>query len=739
VFGLATVVSLAGTGGQLYFSFQDEKQRIVSTLDDLEDIQLNTLSNLVWNMDVPAIQIVLDGVLEVPDIIYVEVSDEFSILYTAGRLPELQSGLISRQYPLIKNIGGAEKTFGSVLFVATTANVKSTLLENISKSLLLQLVVLFFTCFIILILFIKLFNIHINRIVQYTETLEVGTMNQRLELDRAKRSGSQADEIDHIVNAINTMRESLQAEIEVQRKTEIKLVYEKQFSDVIINSIPGLLFILDENVVPVRYNRTFQEMANISDDNIDQVDLFEMVSFKDREKLKNAISKVKNVDESLNLEVCLITGYGKEIPYIITMQRLFLDQKPMVVGMATDLSERKLIEEQLRQSQKMEAIGTLAGGIAHDFNNILAAIIGYLNLVQLVTAADSPSSSYLQEIEKASMRAKDLVAQILTFSRKKESEKRPLPLKPILKEALKLLRSSIPTSIDIRQNIMSDQCVVSDATEIHQIVMNLCTNAYHAMEKSGGILEVSLTDRLITSLDYIDKTELIPGQYVQLSVSDSGTGMDEEIVQKIFEPYYTTKETGKGTGLGLAVVHGIVTQCKGGIYVYSRPGKGTIFNIFLPVASDSTFADKMPDVTEMPINLYGHGRIMVVDDDRSILMFIKELLTLHGYTVEAFESADRAFDYFQTNPAAVDLVLTDLTMPGMSGIVFGESVLAIRKELPVIIMSGFSLEFGRQDFLDKTFADFMNKPVSSVELLSRIRVLLRQDSDDRRTMEHIHN
>lgn len=735
IFSVATVVSFITAGGQLYFSFQNEKERIESILDHLQGTELTTLSNLFWNMEEPAAMVVMEGIITMPDIAYIEVSHDINNIHSVhtnvhsvGTLPLNPSDMIERQYSLVHTKSGGPQTFGSIRFVGTTSSAKNTLLARTSNSLLLQLINLLLTCFIIVTVFIGLFNRHINKIVSYTKSLKIGTLNQRLELDRSSKSNSTPDEIDYIVDAINTMRERLQDESNLQRQIEDKLRYEKQFSDQIINSVPGLLFVLDDLLVPVKYNDSFLQIANVSSDQLGHFDIYSLVALGDKQQLKMAFRKAKAGEIITNLEVDLVNRAGKEIPHLVTIMSLTTDNESLLVAIATDLSERKQIESQLRQSQKMEAIGTLAGGIAHDFNNILSAIIGYLNLVQLMATDNKKVSDYLTEIEKASFRAKDLVAQILAFSRKKSSDRHPLKLKPILEEARKLLRSSIPTTVEIKSNIQSEEYVIADPTEIHQIVMNLCTNAYHAMESQGGEIEIALVNRVITSLDYIQGTDLKAGRYVELTVSDNGSGIDESVIKKVFEPYFSTKETGKGTGLGLAVVHGIVTQCQGGIHVYSRPGEGTKFSIFLPIVSGAGAVPIVSDLQSLSKVAHGHECIMVVDDDRNNLKFIKELLIVYGYSVKAFDDVNCALEYFERDPYKCAMTITDYTMPGMTGDKFGEALLKIRENYPMIIMSGFSPKLKRQDFLDRRFAEFLPKPVDSVKLLVRIREILSQDS-----------
>ena len=380
-----------------------------------------------------------------------------------------------------------------------------------------------------------------------------------------------------------------------------------------------------------------------------------------------------------------------------------LDTEGKPVGTVTvlrDVTERVRMEEekqqleiQLRQAQKMEAVGTLAGGIAHDFNNILAAISGYTELAQLDLPGDSKPWQHLQQVQAACLRAKDLITQILTFSRKGDQEQLPIQMHHIVKEALKLLRSSIPTSIDFRQNIdAACGSVLANPTEIHQIIMNLCVNAFHAMRDRGqGVLSVSLARAIIEPAD-VERMglEIAPGSYVCLSVGDTGHGMDQNVMEKIFDPYFTTKKKGEGTGMGLAMVHGIVKKGGGHIKVYSEPGKGSTFKIYLPEfhSTDPRQHQKEPVLTTLPPG--GSERILLVDDEPSLVMLGTNLLRGLGYQVESAIGSREALERFQGNPAAFDLVITDMTMPEMNGAELAQAILRVRPDLPIIVCSGYT-------------------------------------------------
>ena len=383
--------------------------------------------------------------------------------------------------------------------------------------------------------------------------------------------------------------------------------------------------------------------------------------------------------------------------------------------------EKKTLEFQLRQAQKMEAIGTLAGGIAHDFNNILFPIMGYSEMGMIGVSKDSKIKKNFIEILNASKRAGDLVQQILTFSRQREQELRPLAAQIVIKEALRLIRSSIPSTIEIDQDIEKDHnLIMADPTQIHQVVMNLCTNAYHAMEKSGGRLSVNLKEMDLTPED-LTGLDMRPGPYLCLTVSDTGTGMDSPTMERIFDPYFTTKEKGKGTGLGLAVVHGIVKGYGGDIRVYSEPGKGTSFHVYLPVIKTDNLASEI--VSDEPLQT-GHEHILLIDDETQIIDMEKQMLEKLGYQVTVLTSSIDALKAFKASPDKFDLVITDMTMPNMTGDKLTGELKNIRPDIPVILCTGFSEKISKESAGALGVAGFLMKPVLMKDLARTIREVL---------------
>ena len=382
--------------------------------------------------------------------------------------------------------------------------------------------------------------------------------------------------------------------------------------------------------------------------------------------------------------------------------------------------KRAQLEKQLRQSRKMEAIGTLAGGIAHDFNNILFAILGYITMAKQEVTSESVKSD-LEEALQAGNRAKDLVRQILTFSRQEENEFIPIEITSILKEALKFLRSSIPNNIDIQSRISPEKhSLIADPTQIYQIVVNLCTNAVQAMRETNGKLMVTLEQVEIDSW-FASQHSLQNGMYCKLSVSDTGTGIASEFQEKIFEPFFTTKPIGKGTGLGLSVVHGIVKKHSGAITVTSELGKGTAFDVYLPVIfkETSTEAEKEKAFAQ------GKGRIMIVDDEFVLMKLEKLILERCGYEVVGKTSSMEALKHFKSEPDAFDLVVTDQTMPKMSGLELAKEIHLIQPDIAIILLTGNQRKISPNQIKESGIRELVLKPIepgSFSHLVHRILV-----------------
>jgi PAS domain S-box-containing protein len=406
----------------------------------------------------------------------------------------------------------------------------------------------------------------------------------------------------------------------------------------------------------------------------------------------------------------------------------WVDGRLVRLQIATDISRLKKLETEtsriqtrLQQAQKMEAIGTLAGGIAHDFNNILTAILGYTEMAMMGVEETSAVNRNLQQVFKAGSRARELVKQILTFSRQTEHEFKPVQLDLIVTEALNLMRASLPATISIQMQLNSRSFTLADPTQVHQVIINLCTNAAHAMREKGGELFVGLEDLHPDPSFHNEHPELSPGAYQKLTVRDSGHGIPPDMQACIFEPFFTTKKRGEGTGMGLAVVSGIVKSHKGTIRVESAVGEGTTFQVFLPILQSpgaEPFRDPVPDLPS------GHERILLVDDEEPIARLGQQMLEHLGYRVTSCLTAAEAFNIFIQNPWRFDLVVTDMTMPEMTGAELAEKILSIRRDIPVILCTGYSGKMSRKRAGEIGIRELIMKPMAIGELAQAVRKAL---------------
>ncbi len=388
------------------------------------------------------------------------------------------------------------------------------------------------------------------------------------------------------------------------------------------------------------------------------------------------------------------------------------------------LAERDRMETLLRQSQKMETIGTLAGGIAHDFNNLLTPILGWAQLIREDLGADHPADQDLQEVVEAALRAKELVRQILSFSRHGEQERKPIDPRPVVEEAVRLLRATLPSSVEIRSHIRHTRgWIRADPTQIHQVVMNLGTNSLHAMKGKKGLLSVELTQVEVDEIFAQTRPALEPGPHIRLTVSDTGTGMDPSIVDRVLEPFFTTKEVGEGTGLGLSVVHGIVTSYGGDITLYSEPREGTSVSVYIPVTEPTTHATASEVTSGLPPT---GTRVLFVDDQLEILALAKRMLAGLGYRVRVARGGPEAVTMIRNAPEEVDVLITDFTMPGMDGLEVTQKVREVRQSLPVVLVSGFSEDLTSERLSGEGIGSYLMKPFVAHELDAAIRRALEK-------------
>jgi len=472
-------------------------------------------------------------------------------------------------------------------------------------------------------------------------------------------------------------------------------------------------------------NQRFSEMIRAPLNRIIGSSFKEIMPSEDWQKLKALLNTCGK--EGCRGEYRLTTFEGQEIPVYVSARPLRLQDMESFFLVATDLTGQHTLERQIRQSQKMEAIGTLAGGIAHDFNNILAGMIGFTEMVMEDIAPDSPEHKRLELVLKGGKRGRDLVKQILAFSSQGEQEKKPLAVSEIVEEGLKLLRPTLPSTIEIvSKSLTNDDRIFADLVQMHQVLMNLCTNAAHAMREKGGVLELQISKVGFTEHDPLPFSDMVPGEYVVLTVRDTGTGMTPDILDRIFDPFFTTKKPGEGTGLGLSVIHGIVQRHGGYVAVESEPGKGTTFRVYLPKIEEQAFSEDR----EAPVATGGNERILFVDDEDMLVELNRQRLTRFGYEVVGTTSSMDALDIFRKDPDVFDLVITDYTMPNLTGMELAAQLLKVKPSIPIILCTGDSQPVTPESAQDAGINALLMKPAGREGLAQTIRNVLDQKTKE---------
>jgi signal transduction histidine kinase/CheY-like chemotaxis protein len=429
------------------------------------------------------------------------------------------------------------------------------------------------------------------------------------------------------------------------------------------------------------------------------------------------VSKRSNTDRMLSLKLRF-----ENRGLVSSAEERAEDLRKAYENLKEEVREREQVESRLRQVQKLEALGTLSGGIAHDFNNILAAIIGFSEMAKDKTPSGSPAHLAMERVFAAGLRGRDLVKQILTFSRRAEQVKQPLKLDLVFHEALKLLRASLPSTIDIQTSLHDDLGIVlADPTQMQQIVMNLCTNAAHAMGRVGGTIFVELTRFSFSSREDAPEATMTPGPYARLSIRDTGEGISPDIIDHIFDPFFTTKAVGEGTGLGLSMVHGIVASHGGAITVSSQPNQGSTFTVYLPIGdgghpqNHANVADSIPK---------GYEKILFVDDEEILAEMGQEILADLGYQVVSRTSSRETLAVLRLDPTRFDLIITDQTMPEMTGVELAKEIRTIRPDMPIIICTGFSHMVNEESAREAGINAFVMKPLTKREIAKAIREVL---------------
>ena len=599
------------------------------------------------------------------------------------------------------------------------------LVSAYKKSLLIFSGILFTVFFCLVILLNRLLSKTVIRPItglrDVMETYSAGGSTQTVDVAANDEIGELAAAFNRMSNELTAYHDQLEEKNRTLAEREQEVNRVTNYLQSIIDSMPSALVGIDLDGRVTQWNRQAEIITGLSAENVQGKgyrEVLPQVSNLSMETVKTAITSRNVYTRS---KVFFQNSAGGREYFDITVYPLSTSGSREAVIRIDDVTESVSMEEKMLQTQKMEAIGTLAGGIAHDFNNILSGIFGYAQLAGM-TCGQGKTKKHLDNIIQGAQRASDLVQQILTFSRKHDHEKHYLHLYPILKESLKLIRSTIPATIRIEEHIRCEKKILGNPTQLHQVIMNLCTNAYHSMMETGGVLTVQLEEIEFSNEAAPPLPDMAPGTYLKLRVSDTGHGMDAPTLERICEPYFTTKPGERGTGLGLSVVHAIVTGHNGHVNVWSVPGQGSVFHVYLPVADPQEDTGPLPQ--QDGTILSGTETILLADDEETIRLTSAAILEDFGYRVVVCENGRQAYERFKQTPDQFDIVITDLAMPEMTGDQLAEGILELRGDIPIVLCTGFSERFNETQSRELGVQRYLYKPVLADELAEVVREVL---------------
>jgi signal transduction histidine kinase/CheY-like chemotaxis protein len=761
----SALFAIVGTAYHLYGEYRRDIQTVDDSLSYIEEGYLDALSIALWEMNEQQLATQLDSTLFLPYISFAEVvevrGDLSKPISSVGKRVTSPADL--HEFNLLHSVGSKVKKIGSLRVAIDRAGINAHLREEAMLSFAPVAIQVFLWSLVAFIVFQHLIMKHLYRTANYMDRLDFNNLGVPFRLVRGKLQGSPSDALGRVVTSINLMRVNLLDQVAERDKAEkairslvestVGTMGQESFEKIVRelcswldadgaflaeikdSTARTLAMVLDGRnipeyeysikgspcaeavnkgylVCPARVTSQFPDDKGLAEMNIEG---YVCIPIRDKEDvvigILAALSRKEMHEEKSWRDVFQITAAKLSSE----MERKKAEAR------------KEELESQLRQSQKMEAVGTMAGGIAHDFNNILAIIIGNAELALSTLSEDSPVRSELDDILSASHRAKDIVKQMLAFSRPTKGEKKPYYLCRLVEENMKTLRAAIPTTVETtvhipskcHENISDCRMVLVDPTQIHQLLLNLCGNAVQAMEEKGH-LRVSLSEITVAAGEEDRHPGLDPDIYECLSVSDTGGGMDERTVQSIFDPFFTTKEPGVGTGMGLSIVHSIVESHGARIFVESEPGKGTVFHVYFPsLPPGSPIQDGESELLPK-----GSERILFVDDEASLTRVGSKMLRVLGYTVTTCAGSGEALDTFRAGPDEIDAVITDQTMPAMTGAELAGEILKIRSDVPVLLCTGYSNLITEEKAKSIGIRKICMKPLSMETLARSLREVL---------------
>lgn len=726
------LVTVLGASLQLSLDYKRDLERLHYEIDRIETSQLPSMITSVWVADQTEIGLKLQEILSLPYIQYLEIRTAQGELVASAGVQQPEN-IIAKRFPLHHTFRGQEVDLGDFYVEATLADLRQKMGSKILIGLLTLGFEIFLVALFIFLIFYFLIGQDLKILADYTSNLDSENLDLPLRLKRSE-TRHQPDELDLVAASLNKMRTRLLLEINKLKKAEAKIAEGKAEFAAIFNSINDALVFVDLQRRVVMINPAFTtifgyQFAEIAGQTTDFI-------YVDPESYKEQ-GRLRYNQDAEDRESVYENEYRRKDGTVFTGETLGAKVRNKdgevigFLGVIRDITEKKRtlaekadLEANLRQAYKMEALGTMAGGIAHDFNNILTIILGNVDFALEGLPADHTSRESMTRVQDAAIRAKNLVSQILAFSR--QQRRKAIPLKPqvLVTDSLKLLRSTTPTTISIVEFIDADcRTIMADPTQFQQLLMNLFANAVFAMDEKGPI-EVSLQETELRPEDFHQDEGLRPGPYARLTVTDTGTGMDQETIARIFDPFYTTKDIGKGTGMGLSVVHGIVESYGGIIRVSSEPGKGSTFDVYFPIVEHEEIIAPAAAPAAIPS---GTERVLLVDDEEGLVLLGRRILEQLGYKVTCETDSRAALQTFRDAPDSFDLLITDQSMPDMSGLELTAEILKIRADLPIILCSGYSTKVSAENAAELGISALVEKPYGKKILAEAIRRVL----DDR--------
>lgn len=732
----SSVVTLTLTATQLWLDYNKGIDSLEKRIEQIEITNTASITQSMWTIDNTAIKAQLDGLTRINDIIFVQIhNEENSLVASSGSINT--DNIISRDIHLYKDYRNQQTYLGTLNVVATKENLYSYLIDTTVVILISQGIKTFLVTLFILLIFHYLVTRHLVKISKHLETIDLRHKPVPLKLDRKEHK--KADELSLVVDSINSMSNSIYENYNnILIKQQSLIEREARFSAIFDTISDAVVFAdMQRNITQV--NPAFCTLFGYNIAELKNHDT--SILYANPEDFSTQGKQRYNTHTNgLSLfETTYKRKDGSNFPSETMGGPIKLSDNTQIgyIAIIRDIADRKqaedenaLLQLQLRQAYKMEAIGQLTGGIAHDFNNILSSVLGYSELAShhllQEQKQDDKLQKYINNIYQAGDRARELVAQLLAFSRSTPNEPVPLKLQTLIDDVISILSPILPSSIDLIKHIdQGTPRVLIDENQMHQILMNLCINARDAMSGHGQ-LSISLSMCSIEDAVCASCQEHVHGNYVKLSIEDTGTGIQPEILQRIFDPFLTTKDMGKGTGMGLSVVHGILHGHQAHILVDTLVGKGSRFDLLIPpILNDKTqLAIEKTEIDLVSIN--GSGKhILIVDDEIAVTDFLKDFLQTHQFTVTASTDSEQALQLFNKNSSLYDLVITDQTMPQMTGIQLAENMLKLRADIPVILCSGYSEHANEEIALNAGCAKYLSKPVGNHHLLKVIYQILK--------------